>query len=237
MRERLVRAAELASQAIAPRWRLPFRLAVLRALNALEPELAHLDEVAGWGRVAVDAGANVGLYSLPLAARFDRVLAFEPNATLVSDLVAANPGTIEIHTVGLSDRRAQTTLYVPVRGQVVLSGWGSLNPNNLPDRTAVRLVAVEVTTLDSFGLDCVDFLKIDVEGHEAEVLGGAHETIARCRPRILIEVKPGNEARVRDILSTLGYSERRLRELAGVPGSPENAIYVPVVPLRDHLRA
>ena len=43
--------------------------------------------------------------------------------------------------------------------------------------------------LDSLDLGDVGFIKIDVEGHETEVIDGASELIARCRPIMLVEIE------------------------------------------------
>ena len=53
-------------------------------------------------------------------------------------------------------------------------------------------------TLDSFSLDRVDFIKIDVEGQELPVVTGARETILRNRPVICVEQKGWNADHVRD---------------------------------------
>jgi hypothetical protein len=51
------------------------------------------------------------------------------------------------------------------------------------------LVSVEARSLDSLALREVGFIKIDVEGFEREVIAGARETLARERPRLLIEIE------------------------------------------------
>jgi hypothetical protein len=43
--------------------------------------------------------------------------------------------------------------------------------------------------LDDFAFDEVDFIKVDVEGFELQVLEGARETLARCRPIVIVEQK------------------------------------------------
>ena len=48
-------------------------------------------------------------------------------------------------------------------------------------------------TLDSFGFEAVDFIKIDVEGYELPMIRGGEQTIKACKPNIVIEQK-GNEA-------------------------------------------
>jgi hypothetical protein len=47
---------------------------------------------------------------------------------------------------------------------------------------------IPVRTVDSFGYRTVDFIKIDVEGHEYQVIQGALKTIQRCRPAIMVEI-------------------------------------------------
>jgi FkbM family methyltransferase len=66
----------------------------------------------------------------------------------------------------------------------------------------------EIRTLDSYDFADVDYIKIDCEGYEYEVLLGAWETIKRFRPRICVEQKPhaifGAQYRARDLLISWG---------------------------------
>jgi hypothetical protein len=84
--------------------------------------------------------------------------------------------------------------------------------SNLLDRTGNQVVsqAVDVRTLDSYELQRLDLIKVDVEGHEFSVLEGARQTIERCRPSIIVEVEevhnPGSLSRVRAFLESRGYS-------------------------------
>ncbi len=65
---------------------------------------------------------------------------------------------------------------------------------------------VQVVTLDEFHLDRLDFLKADVEGMELEVLKGAEQTIARCRPLIYAENdRPGATEKLLAWLTAHGY--------------------------------
>jgi hypothetical protein len=95
---------------------------------------------------------------------------------------------------------------------------------------------VRIRPLDHWNLSGVAFVKIDVEGHELEVLRGAEQTLRRNRATILVEVKPPNRAAVADFLAGLGYERRELAAFVpGAASSPENWIFLPGdrAPLRD----
>ena len=67
---------------------------------------------------------------------------------------------------------------------------------------------VEARTIDSFGFSDVSLMKIDVEGHEAEVLFGAGKTIDTFSPVIIIEIWRRNLEVVMPFLKGFGYSVR-----------------------------
>jgi FkbM family methyltransferase len=179
-------------------------------------------------RVAIDVGANEGLYSLRLSAMFEHVFSFEINAAIAADLVATQLANVTVVSNGLSRSMGRATLYVPVlpSGQR-LHGWASLNVGNCPDAVDHDRHDVAIATLDSYGIDNASFLKIDVEGHEFQMLEGARATIERCKPRILIEIKSANLSRVRAYFAALGYREIDLRKLLRAPPTPENHLFFP----------
>lgn len=177
--------------------------------------------------VALDIGANAGFYALRMSKIFSKVYAFEINDDLTGDLRKYNPGNITIMPVGLSSKAGEATLYIPVLNNLPLTGWASLAPGNCPEATSEFTKPVKIATLDSFQLQNVSFIKIDVEGHELHMLEGARQTISSNRPRVLIEIKDQNRTAAFQFFSELNYSPRKLEELAGVPGSAENYIFVP----------
>ena len=68
-------------------------------------------------------------------------------------------------------------------------GHNFLQPSNgIKLRDSQQLIPVTVRSIDSYGFDDVDFIKIDVEGAEMGVLRGAGETIKRCRPAVQMEI-------------------------------------------------
>ncbi len=176
--------------------RLPLKFWWRRFRKTLEPEASFLLHQR-WDRgIALDVGANEGLYSYALAKLFDRVEAFEPNEIASADLRDYDCAKINLHGVALSRSEGEGTLHVPILAGVVSSGWGSLERESLPKGDNVTTQIVRTRTLDSYGFENVMFIKIDVEGHELPVLEGATETIARCRPIMLLETKPAARSSV-----------------------------------------
>lgn len=159
-------------------------------------------------RTAVDVGGHVGLWSFNLAHRFNWVHAFEPVAahrecfasnvfphqgkpgyvTLYPLALGAEPGFVSIDTeTGSSGNSA-----------VFRTRTGETESRVLPvalDSTEGPYV--EMRTLDSFGFQELDFLKIDTEGFEENVLRGGEQTIKACKPVIVVEQK-------RDMASRFG---------------------------------
>jgi FkbM family methyltransferase len=127
-------------------------------------------------RTALDIGAHVGLWTHNLAAAFETVRSFEPVAEhrecFTLNITAPN---VIIYPLAIGATRDSVAMRVTPRssGDSWVSGAGE--------------VAME--PLDAFGFDDVDFIKIDCEGYEENVLLGGLETIRRCRPVICVEQK------------------------------------------------
>lgn len=207
--------------------RLALRYAVSDSLGEHEMELVHLHRIVEPGGVAIDAGANLGFYSYRLASLCERVIAIEPNTAISSELRDFDPGNIAIVSKAVSNRAGRAKLYVPQQNGRALAGWASLDSGHLPGAERLVEIEVELCSIDSLGAAPVSFIKIDVEGHEVEVLEGAEATIRRGRPRLLVEVRPANESRVTSMLRDWGYERVTLAELAGVTGCPDNYLFRP----------
>jgi hypothetical protein len=93
---------------------------------------------------------------------------------------------------------------------VVESDWSQSRLGGSGVSNGRRRVAVDVKTLDSIAEGPVGFIKIDVEGHEEEVIEGAERVIAENHPVLLAEIeerhRPGALERVNKKLSACGYS-------------------------------
>jgi FkbM family methyltransferase len=139
--------------------------------------------------VLFDVGANIGEYANLLGDTFGaeaRIYAFEPSTptwkVLKTHLKHAN---IEAVNRGLSQAEEQVKLY---RSQE-LSSMASVYPRQLPDATLSEYEMVTLTTLDQFceerGIAFVDFLKVDVEGHELKVFEGATRMLSQGAIRFI----------------------------------------------------
>ncbi len=131
-------------------------------------------------RTAVDVGGHIGLWSYNLAAAFEQVHAFEP--------VAEHRACFERNCA-----ESLLTGRVHLYGLALGAGEGRVSIHTAPTSTGDSWVKgggdIPMVTLDSVGLTDVDFIKIDCEGYEENVLRGAIETIKRDRPVIIVEQK------------------------------------------------
>lgn len=225
----LTRNTKLALFALVPkRLQLPLYYWLHLHESYCENELKYLNEFCKGTKVAVDVGANVGFYSYALSKKFCKTYAFEVNSKLINYLKFYNSANIEVINKGLSSRSGNATLYIPIRSDgYAVSGYASLQPNNYPEAAEHQEINVSLCTLDEFNLLDVEFIKIDVEGHELEVLNGSIQRLIRCRPIVLIEIKYENLVNVFNYFDELGYSRYQLEDLIKIVGSTENYIFLP----------
>jgi FkbM family methyltransferase len=173
------------------------------------------------GTVFVDIGAHVGTYTLTMAPKASTCVAFECTPRTYNYL-CANVALhhldhkVEAHRVALGNTNGTTRLFLRSED----GGGNGCLP--FTDESAPSVV-VPLRTLDSYGLQNVGLIKLDVEGLEKEVLEGARETLrANGYPKIIFESwaddTPGVAAReLRETLfayvRSLGY------DILGVSGS------------------
>jgi FkbM family methyltransferase len=167
------------------RLRLPTRFLYHRIRGTLEQELFLLPGLIADGHTAVDIGANWGCYTYYLSKFCRRVEAFEPIQSCAEIIETFGRRNIRVHRVALSSAGGWRELHIPLRDGIPASGYATFNEPTAP----AQALAVPVRTLDEYEFTDVALLKIDVEGHELEVLKGASRTIERERPVILIEVE------------------------------------------------
>lgn len=162
---------------------------VRKHLRRGDPELRLLPAVVPPNRIAIDVGANKGVYTQVLAGLCRHVHAFEPNPKMFGVLSrsGALPSNATAYPVALSDVDGKAELIIPVHKGHFSDQHPSLSPRKKTDGHGV--VQVQTRTLDSYGFTDVGFIKIDVEGFETAVVQGAAETIRQERPTLLVEME------------------------------------------------
>lgn len=175
-----------------------------RRLFGLDAPASMLSNLVPPDGVAIDAGANLGLYTYWIARRASAVHAFEPNAGLSAYLRKARIPRVQVYSAALSSRDGSANLWIPQ-----LDGEASLS-----EHVGGTPVEVPLIKLDSLCLPKVGFMKIDVEGHELEVLRGGEQTIRASRPTLFVEIEQRHHPeqsidRIIDSIRELGYDEVR----------------------------
>lgn len=188
------------------RWRLPLRYHGQKLVGGLEPEMHLLGGLVKPGDVALDIGANHGIYAFALAKLACEVHCFEPLLECCRFINAWGSPKITVHNVALSDAENELRLYLPVLDGHCIHTRASLKRPDGP----CEMREVNAVTLDSFSLPRVDFIKMDVEGLEASVLRGAERTLTTQRPTLLIEIDRARHDResflaIHSALQALGY--------------------------------
>jgi FkbM family methyltransferase len=204
--------------------RARLRLHDLLGRSDRERELHLLHRLGPNRGMAIDAGANIGMYTLRMSQLYSRVVAFEPNPLLAKQLQDARLPNVDVIQAALSDFCTETELQIPMQNGRPLWGWGTVETAAFPGQ-AVATFRVKTVRLDDYDFHDVTFLKIDVEGHELRLLAGAMRTIARWRPIILCEAKGDNLKRVEEMLVPLGYRRGTLKEWVGTEGTPDNWLF------------
>ena len=159
---------------------------VFRAYFFGEQEIRILKTLITPGKAAVDVGAHIGIYTWFLSRYCDYVHAFEPHPESFKRLKGGALGNVALYNIALSDKTGNAELFVSTSEEED-TALGTMNDLNLDAR--VKKYVIHTATLDSFNLKNIGFIKIDVEGHEAAVLEGGIQTIARERPVILVEIE------------------------------------------------
>jgi FkbM family methyltransferase len=154
-----------------------------------EAEIAVLPFLVPRDRWAIDVGANKGVYTQKLLEITGRVVAVEPNPNYVKELSRVFGHSIQLIPAALSDTEGTAELIVPAAHGEIDASLGTIEQQNSLAIYNCTRVQVPTHCLDNLGLDNVGFIKIDVEGHEENVVKGAEQLIRRCRPILLIEAE------------------------------------------------
>lgn len=131
-------------------------------------------------KVAIDIGANVGLWTQDLCKTFDQVHAIEPVADfrlcLAKNVQAAN---LHVHACALGAEDSMINMVITADN----TGHSHVDPGSL------GVGGTPMHTLDRMQLPMADYIKLDCEGYEHNIILGGEAYIRACRPIMVVEQK------------------------------------------------
>lgn len=221
------------------RWELDLREGIdltIYCVGAFEREtLSALESLVQRGSTVLDVGANVGAHTLHLArlvGESGRVIAFEPTDFAVAKLranLAVNPelsSRVDVFQVFLAEEDGAAL------APALASSWpvDGRPPDDVQmGSRSMSVASASARTLDSVlagaGNPEIGLMKMDVDGHELEVLKGARGLLERSRPLIVMELAPyvfhprGKFDELVALLADQGYGFRPLGSPRPLPGT------------------
>ncbi len=198
------RTKELLKETFPSMW---VRWHLMHHPKSAEQELLYLDRIVPEGAVTVDVGANCGLYTRKLARLSRQVYAFEPSHKMADLLRRTSASNVSVHEIALSDQTGNAELFIPQDDHELIYGLASLEPAVSASNKQIVSVSVPTARLDAIVHQDVAFVKIDVEGHELNVLNGSVELLEHSQPVFLVEAE--NRHRVQATRSIFEFFESR----------------------------
>lgn len=152
-------------------------------LNSLSDILSTIQP-----RTSLDIGANIGNHALIIALHSANLIAFEPidfiYKTLQENLIINNIQHANAVNAGLSDQEASPNIFVALNGNL---GSSSLEASEVASEpTQIKIIRGD-DYIQNNHIQDIDFIKMDIEGHEASALLGLENTIEAYQPLILLE--------------------------------------------------
>jgi len=147
---------------------------ILREVNDLDTILPYCKKF----RTCIQAGANVGIWPVALARKFETVITVEPDAANYQALlcnIRAFPN-IRHSRVAFGADVGSGSIDVPQQG-------------NIGAHQVIAGADFSIITIDSLGVNDCDLLQLDIEGYEHFALMGAVNTLSKCKPVVVLELK------------------------------------------------
>lgn len=155
-------------------------------------ELDVLQKLVQPGAVVLDVGAFLGTHTLAFARMVGeqgKVISFEPREA-IRRLLSANVNRNGLRHVAVEScalGAGKAAVSIPALDIAGVQNFGGLAIEEAAGDQGAQVERIAVRPLDDFALGRVDFIKIDAEGMEADVLAGARRTLAEHRPVVFAE--------------------------------------------------
>ena len=210
-----------------------FKKRIERAIKKLdEPELLIINKLIQTGTDSIDVGVYRGVHSYEMSKYSDHVHSFEPNPVIFKELQKYLPQIIQnisLYNYALSEKSGKKILKVPIRDsrsnksnyeEYYKMGLATIHEKNIFEN--YDEFEINSKKLDEFNFEKrVSFIKIDVEGHEIEVLEGSKELIKKFKPTLMIEIEERHSKRSLEesisYVCSLGYNVFCLKNKELVP--------------------
>jgi FkbM family methyltransferase len=173
-------------------------------------DFVSIDHVSSESRqkayeLCFDVGANIGLHSIRLSKKFNKVYSFEPSSINYDCFIVnlKNQKNVEIFKLGLGNSTSQEKLKWPADSHTC----GELSIIDFAENFEnTKTEIINCVKLDSFNVNA-DFIKIDTQGFESYILEGSLQTL-KNKPVLLIETETEQRyTEVEKILKPLGYKD------------------------------
>lgn len=157
----------------------------------------------------IDIGANIGQHSLFMAAHGCQVHSFEPfdkvRERLLLQVSTNKLQDVHVHPVGLSNENAKLPFFAPTGRN---EGIGSFDASTT-SKGNVSIGELELVKGDDYfkdhAIECMDLVKIDVEGFEKPALQGLQQSLQKTRPVLVCEITYGKPLSFTSVTELLAH--------------------------------
>ena len=197
--------------------------------SELEKIFSFIDRLPN-NSIIIDGGTNIGFFSIPVAQRVkeknSKVIGFEPQRMIfnaISGSIALNDlDNCFVYNMGLSETSGNAQLPNIDYSKDYDFGTISINSSIIQiSKDYLDDKIIQTISIDELQLPRLDFIKLDIEGHEDCAISGGINTIIKYRPILWVEYSlTGLDKIVNQFRNIPGYSFRIM--------DPQNMILIPV---------
>lgn len=174
-----------------------------------QAEVEIFDFVSQFGGAAIDCGANMGAHTVALARKYEHVFAFEPQLVLYRCLRANTAEWLNVTTYRAAVGSKDDIIRFPLMDYSGMNNYGGFGRDIpvAPDAQYWQCQQRQIDKVEAIrNYDKIGFIKIDVEGMEAEVIEGAMAMLDKHRPILYVENdKPKQSSKLVNLIYNLEY--------------------------------
>lgn len=167
----------------------------------VEHEIRLLRDLTNKQMASIDIGVYRGVYSYFLSNLSSHVYSFEANPLLHETLKKSlkDKKNVTLENIAISSNTGETNIRIPIRNKALdyknyeekyELGLATIHNENTLENKEIHEIEIKKIRLDDYSFNHpISFIKIDVEGHEKEIIDGATNLISYHKPYLLIEIE------------------------------------------------